>query len=344
MIKNIVRADCVVLMVSACIDEFENSISENGQTRQQILFAYMLGAKQMIIAVNKMDADTVSYSENRFNQIQIELSTYLKQIGYPFENVVFVPISAWNGDNLVTVSNKMAWFTGWIIERQEGKVICKTFLEAIDTIVVQRQQFIDKPLRLPLQNVYKVRGIGTVAMGRVETGVLKTNMIVSFPPLNLTATVRSIEMCYETLTEAFPDTIVAFNIKNINAKELRHGLVCSDIQNDPARETTTFIAQIFMLNHSSQIEQGDHLIVDCHTARFACLLIELIDKIDHQISETIQVYPQSIKSGDLATVKMIPLEPVCVEKFDDYPSLGYFIVRDKNKIMAIGIIKDVEKV
>ncbi|CAF1161039.1 unnamed protein product [Rotaria sordida] len=99
-----------------------------------------------------------------------------------------------------------------------------------------------------------------------------------------------------------------------------------------------------MLNHSSQIEQGDHLIVHCHTARFACLLIELIDKIDHQISETIQVYPQSIKSGDLATVKMIPLEPVCVEKFDDYPSLGYFIVRDKNKIIAIGIIKDVEKV
>ncbi|CAF3749106.1 unnamed protein product [Rotaria sp. Silwood1] len=191
-------ADCVVLMVSACIGEFENSISENGQTRQQILFAYMLGAKQMIIAVNKMDANTVSYSENRFNQIQIELSTYLKQIGYPLENVAFVPISAWNGDNLVTISNKMVWFTGWIVERQEGNVICKTFLEALDTIA-QRQQFMDKPLRLPLQDVYKVRGIGTVAMGRVETGVLKRNMTVSFSPLNLTATVRSIEMCYETL-------------------------------------------------------------------------------------------------------------------------------------------------
>ncbi|CAF3802319.1 unnamed protein product [Adineta steineri] len=316
-------------------------MSENGQIRRQILFAYILGAKQMIIAVNKMDADNVCYSRNRFNQIQFEVSTYLKKIGYPLKNIAFIPISAWNGDNLITASNKMVWFTGSIIERQVDSVICKTFLEILNTIV-QCQKLIDKPFRLPLQDVYKVRGIGTIIMGRVETGVLKTNMTVSFPPLNITATVQSIEKNYETLTEAFPGTIVAFNINNIHTKELRRGLICSDTQNDPFRETTSFIVQIFMLNNSDQLRQGDRLIICCHTARVICQIIELIDKIDHQINESIQMYPQWIKSGDLSTVKMIPLESVYFEKFDDYPSLGNFIVREKNKIIAIGIIKDVK--
>ncbi|CAF1002833.1 unnamed protein product [Adineta steineri] len=250
-------------------------MSENGQIRQQILFAYILGAKQMIIAVNKMDADNVCYSRNRFNQIQFEVSTYLKKIGYPLKNIAFIPISAWNGDNLITASNKMVWFTGSIIERQVDSVICKTFLEILNTIV-QCQKLIDKPLRLPLQDVYKVRDIGTIVMGRIETGVLKTNMT------------------------------------------------------------------IFMLNNSGQLKQGDHLIIYCYTARVTCQIIELIDKIDHQINEAIQIYPQWIKSRDLSTVKMIPLESVYFEKFDDYPSLGNFIIRDKNKIIAIGIIKDVK--
>ncbi|CAF4387152.1 unnamed protein product, partial [Adineta steineri] len=124
---------------------------------------------------------------------------------------------------------------------------------------------------------------------------------------------------------AFPGTIVAFNINNIHTKELRRGLVCSDRQNDPPRLTTSFIAQIFMLNNSGQLKQGDHLIIYCYTARVICQIIELIDKIDHQINESIQMYPQWIKSGDLSTVKMIPLESVYFEKFDDYPSLGNFI-------------------
>ncbi|CAF1431222.1 unnamed protein product [Adineta steineri] len=316
-------------------------MSENGQIRQQILFAYILGAKQMIIAVNKMDADNVCYSKNRFNQIQFEVSTYLKKIGYPLKNISFIPISAWDGDNLITASNKMVWFTGSIIKRQVNSVVCKTFLEILNTIV-QCQKLLDKPFRLPLQDVYKVRDVGTIVIGRIETGVLKTNMTVSFPPLNITAIVRSIEMNYETLTEAFPGTIVAFNINNIHTEGLRRGLVCSDTQNDPFRETTSFIAQIFMLNNSGQLRQGDRLIICCHTARVTCQIIELIDKIDHQINEAIQMYPQWIKSGDLSTVKMIPLESVCFEKFDDYPSLGNFIVREKNKIIAIGIIKDVK--
>ncbi|CAF3990881.1 unnamed protein product [Adineta steineri] len=285
-------------------------MSENGQIRRQILFAYILGAKQMIIAVNKMDADNVCYSRNRFNQIQFEVSTYLKKIGYPLKNIAFIPISAWNGDNLITASNKMVWFTGSIIERQENSVICKTFLEILNTIV-QCQKLIDKPFRLLLEDVYKVRDIGTIVMGRIET-------------------------------EAFPGTIVAFNINNFHTEGLQRGLVCSDTQNHPSRETTSVIVQIFMLNNSGQLRQGDRLIICCDTARVTCQIIELIDKIDHQINEAIQMYPQWIKSGDLSTVKMIPLESVYFEKFDDYPSLGTFIVREKNEIIAIGIIKDVE--
>ncbi len=189
----------MVLIVSACIDEFEVNISEKNQMQEDILLAYALGLKRMIVAINKMDADDVSYSENHFKRIQSHVSNYLQKIGYRLEHVAFVPISAWNGDNLVVVSNKMPWFNGWIIESHAGNVSCKTFLEVLDTIV-QPRQVPNTALRLLLQDIYKVSGIGTVVVGRVETGVLKQNMSVRFVPSNLTATVRSIERQYEALT------------------------------------------------------------------------------------------------------------------------------------------------
>ncbi len=189
----------MVLIVSACIDEFEVNISEKNQMQEDILLAYALGMKRMIVAINKMDADDVSYSENHFNRIRSHVSNYLQKIGYRLEHVAFVPIFAWNGDNLVVVSNKMPCFKGWIIECHAGNVSCKTFLEVLDTII-QPRQVPNKALSLLLQDTYKVRGIGTVVVGRVETGVLKQNMSVRFVLSNLTATVRSIERQYEALT------------------------------------------------------------------------------------------------------------------------------------------------
>jgi elongation factor 1-alpha len=187
-----------VLVVSASSGEFEAGISKNGQTREHALLAYTLGVKQMIVIVNKIDATDPPFSEARFNEIKSEVSTYIKKIGYQPETVPFVPISGWHGDNMIEPSENMGWYKGWTIERKEGNATGKTLVEAIDAMIPPARP-IGKPLRLPLQDVYKIGGIGTVPVGRVETGILKTNMMVSFAPSNILTEVRSIEMHHDDL-------------------------------------------------------------------------------------------------------------------------------------------------
>ncbi|CAF4518131.1 unnamed protein product, partial [Didymodactylos carnosus] len=242
MITGTSQADCAVLVVAAGTGEFEAGISKNGQTREHALLAYTLGVKQMIVAVNKMDTTEPPYSDKRFEEIRAEVSTYIKKIGYNSAAVPFVPISGWHGDNMLEASEKMPWFKGWNIERKEGNASGKTLLEALDAVVPPARPT-DKPLRLPLQDVYKIGGIGTVPVGRVETGLLKPNMVVNFAPSSLQTEVKSIEMHHEALEEAGPGDNVGFNVKNIAVKELRRGFVCSDIKNDPAQEATSFVAQ-----------------------------------------------------------------------------------------------------
>ncbi len=186
------------MVVAAGTGEFEAGISKNGQTREHALLAYTLGVKQMIVAVNKMDTTEPPYSEKRFDEIKTEVSNYIKKIGYQSQGVAFVPISGWHGDNMVEATEKMPWYHGWSIERKEGTATGKTLLEALDAIVPP-QRPTDRPLRLPLQDVYKIGGIGTVPVGRVETGLLKPNMVVNFAPSTLQTEVKSIEMHHEAL-------------------------------------------------------------------------------------------------------------------------------------------------
>jgi elongation factor 1-alpha len=174
-----------MLMVSAAVNEFESGFSNNGQTRTHIQLASALGVQQMIVAINKMDTTEPSFSEKRFDEIQTEISNYMTKIGYQPSTIIFVPISGLNGDNLVDVSENMSWFKTWSIKG-------RTVLEALDAAILPGQP-IKKPLRLPLQDVYKIGGIGTVPVGRVATGILKPNMIVNFVPSNLSSKVNSIE-------------------------------------------------------------------------------------------------------------------------------------------------------
>jgi elongation factor 1-alpha len=296
----------------------------------------------MIVAVNKMDTTEPPYSEKRFDEIKTEVSNYIKKIGYQSQAVPFVPISGWHGDNMIEASDKMPWFKGWSVERKEGNASGKTLLEALDSIVAP-QRPTDKPLRLPLQDVYKIGGIGTVPVGRVETGILKPNMVVSFAPSNISTEVKSIEMHHEALEEALPGDNVGFNVKNVSVKELRRGFVCSDVKNDPAQEAANFVAQVIVLNHPGQIGQGYAPVLDCHTAHIACKFAELLEKVDRRSGKTIEEAPKFLKSGEAAMVKMIPSKPMCVEKFSDYPPLGRFAVRDMRQTVAVGVIKDVEK-
>jgi elongation factor 1-alpha len=342
MITGTSQADCAVLVVAAGTGEFEAGISKNGQTREHALLAYTLGVKQMIVAVNKMDTTEPPYSDKRFEEIKSEVSNYIKKIGYQSQGVPFVPISGWHGDNMVEPTEKMPWYKGWSVERKEGNASGKTLLEALDAVLPPSRPT-DKPLRLPLQDVYKIGGIGTVPVGRVETGVLKPNMVVSFAPSNIQTEVKSIEMHHEALEEAGPGDNVGFNVKNVSVKELRRGFVASDIKNDPAQEAASFTAQVIVLNHPGQIGAGYAPVLDCHTAHIACKFAELLEKVDRRSGKTIEDAPKFLKSGEAAMVKMIPSKPMCVEKFADYPPLGRFAVRDMRQTVAVGVIKEVEK-
>lgn len=190
---------------------------------------------------------------------------------------------------------------------------------------------------------YKIGGIGTVPVGRVETGVIKPGMIVTFAPQGLTTEVKSVEMHHESLPEALPGDNVGFNIKNVSVKEVRRGNVAGDSKNDPPKETKTFTSQVIILNHPGQIAAGYTPVLDCHTAHIACKFAELKEKMDRRSGKKLEDAPKFLKSGDSGLVDLVPTKPMCVEAFSDYPPLGRFAVRDMRQTVAVGVIKAVEK-
>uniref|UniRef100_A0A667X3M8 Elongation factor 1-alpha n=1 Tax=Myripristis murdjan TaxID=586833 RepID=A0A667X3M8_9TELE len=311
MITGTSQADCAVLIVAGGVGEFEAGISKNGQTREHALLAYTLGVKQLIVGVNKMDSTEPPYSQKRFEEITKEVSAYIKKIGYNPATVAFVPISGWHGDNMLEPSDKVA-----------NRVNCteyrKSYLSALS-------------------------GIGTVPVGRVETGILKPGMVVTFAPANVTTEVKSVEMHHESLTEALPGDNVGFNVKNVSVKEIRRGNVAGDSKNDPPMQADNFTAQVIILNHPGQISQGYAPVLDCHTAHIACKFSELKEKIDRRSGKKLEDNPKHLKSGDAAIITMVPGKPMCVESFSQYPPLGRFAVRDMRQTVAVGVIKAVDK-
>jgi len=330
MITGTSQADVAILVIASGQGEFEAGISKNGQTREHALLAYTLGVKQMIVLINKMDDKSVNWGEPRYTEIVTEVSSFLKKIGYDPTKIPFVPISGWLGDNMLERSDNMKWYKG------------PTLLEALDAVIEPKRP-IDKPLRIPLQDVYKIGGIGTVPVGRVETGVLKPGMVVTFAPGNVTTEVKSVEMHHESLPQATPGDNVGFNVKNVSVKDIRRGNVCGDSKNDPPQETDTFLAQVIVMNHPGQIGQGYAPVLDCHTAHIACKFQELVTKVDRRTGKELEKEPKAIKNGDSAMVIMSPSKPMCVETFSEYPPLGRFAVRDMRQTVAVGVIKEVTK-
>jgi elongation factor 1-alpha len=330
MITGTSQADCAILVIASPAGEFEAGISKTGQTREHALLAYTLGVKQMIVLCNKMDEKTVNWSEARYEEIKLEVSRFVKQIGYDPSKINFVPLSGWTGDNMLEKSPNLPWYKG------------PTLLEALDAIVPPKRP-VEKPLRLPLQDVYKIGGIGTVPVGRVETGVLKPGMTVLFAPVGLTTEVKSVEMHHEAMPEAIPGDNVGFNVKNVSVKDIRRGFVCSDAKNDPAQETESFVAQVIILNHPGQIHAGYTPVLDCHTAHIACKFAEILTKVDRRTGKELEAAPKNVKSGDAAMVRLMPSKQMCVETFAEYPPLGRFAVRDMRQTVAVGVIKEVAK-
>merc|ERR1711871_1420798 len=330
MITGTSQADLAVLIVASSTGEFEAGISKDGQTREHALLAYTLGVKQMRVAMNKMDNTTPPYSQARYDEIKAEVSNFLKKTGYDPTKIPFIPISGFHGDNMIEDSTNMNWYKG------------PNLLDSLDNAKPPKRP-VDKPLRLPLQDVYKIGGIGTVPVGRVETGMIKPGMVCTFAPVQITTEVKSVEMHHESLPEAVPGDNVGFNVKNVSVKDIRRGNVCGDSKKDPPKGASTFFAQVIVMNHPGQISSGYSPVLDCHTAHVACKFKNIDQKMDRRSGKVLEENPKFVKTGDACIVTLEPTKPLCVESFAEYPPLGRFAVRDMRQTVAVGVIKSVDK-
>ncbi|GAB9467634.1 hypothetical protein Gpo141_00004972 [Globisporangium polare] len=332
MIKGTVLADAALLVVAAGEEEFEEQFAPMGQLREHALLAFTLGVKQLVVAVNKMDCEAVAYSEERFNAVKSRVKSYLKKVGFNTSASAFVPISGWLGDNLTDKSDAMPWYDGACL------------VDALETLSVPRRAA-DKPLRITIGNVLDLRhrDVGTIVVGRVETGVLVSGSDVTFGPGNITAEVGSIERHGQRLTEARPGDHIGFTIKDMSSRGICRGWVGSDARLDPAKRAIEFTAQVVVLNAPGLISAGYTPMLHCHTARVACRFSKITEKIDRQTGEVVELNPESVKTGDACTVVFTPTKPMVVEAFQQYPQLGRFVIRDARSVVAVGVIKSVVK-
>ncbi len=320
MITGTSQADAAVLVVSA-----KEGVQE--QTREHIFLSRALGVPQMIVAINKMDVTTPPFSQETFNAVKSDVENLLKPLGY--KDIPFVPISGYLGDNVVKPSKNMPWYNG------------PTLVQAFDALKLPDKP-VDKPLRIPIQDVYSITGIGTVPVGRVETGVLNVNDQVIFMPANKAGEVKSIEMHHQPLSKAEPGDNIGFNVRGISKNDIKRGDVCGKPDNPPT-VVQEFTAQVVILNHPSVISPGYTPVFHAHTAQVACTITEIVKTLDPRTGGTKQEKPDFIKTGDVAIVKVTPTRPMVIEKSSEIPQLGRFAVRDMGITVAAGLCLDVVK-
>ncbi|RLE49533.1 MAG: translation elongation factor EF-1 subunit alpha [Candidatus Methanomethylicota archaeon] len=328
MITGASQADCAVLVVSAKRGEYEAGIGAGGQTREHAFLAKTLGIDQVVVAINKMDDPTVNYDKKRYEEVKEGVAKFLKTIGYDTSKMHFVPISAWKGDNIIKKSENMPWYDGL------------TLFEALDTFK-EPPKPVDKPLRIPVQDVYSITGVGTVPVGRVETGVLKVGDTVVFMPANKSGEVKSIETHHVRIDQALPGDNIGFNVKGVSKTDLRRG----DVAGHPDKPPTVveeFVGRIFVLYHPTAIAAGYTPVMHVHTATVATTFVELVKKIDPRSGAVIEEKPSFLKQGDSAIVRFRPIKPVVVERYQDLPPLGRFALRDMGRTIAAGIVMDIK--
>jgi elongation factor 1-alpha len=329
MITGTSQADVAILMIAAGKGEFEAGWGVEGSTKEHMTLANTLGVKKLIVCLNKMDL--CNFDESRFNEVVDTVKDYLGKKNM-YKKAKFVPVSGWTGDNLIEKSPSMEWYYG-----NKKKYAGATLIEMLDMIKPPKRPT-DKPLRLPLQDVYKIQGIGTVPVGRVETGILKPGDAVTFAPGGKTTECKSVEMHHEQLPEAGPGDNVGFAIKGLSIKDIRRGNVCGHTKNFPPNGARRFLAQVIVLNHK-RISDGYTPVLDCHTAHIACKFNTILSEIDPRSGKTKKKFPPSVKTGQACMAVLIPSKPLCVESFSDFPPLGRFAIRDMRKTVAVGIIK-----
>jgi len=322
MITGASQADAAILIVS-CKDGIQD------QTKEHSYLAKVLGIKQIVVAINKMDA--VEYKEAKFNEVRESLVKLLKGIGYNTDAIPFVPVSAYKGDNVFKKSENMPWYKG------------ETLVGAMDATIKPPEPATDKPLRLPIQDVYNITGVGAVPVGRVESGVMKPGDKVVFMPSGTKAEIKSIEMHHKQLDKAEAGDNIGFNVRGAGKNDIKKGDVVGH-ENSPPSVVKEFTGQIIVLQHPTVITKGYTPVFHMHTTHAACKIIEIVKKMDPKTGATLAENPDTLKSGDAAIIKVVPTHPVSVEKQADFPQLAKFAIRDMGKTVAAGIITDIVKV
>lgn len=332
-VKNLItgasQADAAILVVSARKGEFEAGVSAGGQTREHAFLARTLGIEQIVVAINKMDDSTPPWSQDRYEEIKAEVTSLLQGAQFDPSKVHFVPVSAWTGDALIEPSKNMEWYKG------------PTLLGAIDEFVLPPKP-IDKPLRVPVQDVYTITGVGTVPVGRVETGKMKIGDKVIFMPPAKEGEIKTIEMHHERMDTAEPGDNIGFNVRGIGKEDIRRGDVMGHIS-DPPKVASEFVGQIIVIFHPRAIAAGYTPVIHAHTSQVAATFTEIISKIDARTGETIQEKPDFIKQGDAALVRFTPVQPLCLETFAKIKQLGRFAVRDSGRTVAVGVVRKIKE-
>ncbi|MDC7951040.1 translation elongation factor EF-1 subunit alpha [Methanomassiliicoccaceae archaeon COG_1] len=317
MITGTSQADAAIITCSAIE-------GPQAQTKEHVFLATTLGVKQIIVAINKMDA--VKYDQAKYNEAKEGMTKLLKMVGNKVEDIPFIPVSAYAGDNIKEKSANTPWYSG------------PTLIQALDSLKVP-EKHTEKPLRVPVQDVYTITGIGTVPVGRVETGVMKPNMKVIFEPSHVNGVVKSIEEHHEQLPQAAPGDNVGFNVSGVAKNDIKRGDVAGPVDNPPT-VASTFTAQIIVLNHPSVITVGYTPVFHVHTAQVACQVVEIISA--NRAGKPLEDL-SFLKNGDNAVVKLKPMKPLVIEPAKEFPPLGRFAIRDMGQTVAAGVCTAVEK-
>ncbi|MDR0900260.1 MAG: translation elongation factor EF-1 subunit alpha [Methanobrevibacter sp.] len=314
MITGASQADAGVLVVAA-----DDGIMP--QTKEHIFLSRTLGINQIIIAINKMDL--VDFSEDKFNELKDEVSELIKSVGYNPAEVPFIPVSAFEGDNIKENSPNTSWY--------KGKALIPTLEE-----LKAPEKPTDLPLRVPVQDVYSITGVGTVPVGRIETGLMKKGDDVIFEPAGASGEVKSIEMHHEMFDEAEPGDNVGFNVRGVGKNDIRRGDVAGHTNKAPtvAKE---FDAQIVVLQHPGVITVGYTPVFHCHTSQVACTFLELTQKLNPATGQPEEENPDFLKTGNAAIVKVKPTKPMVIENIKDIPHMGRFAIRDMGQTVAAGM-------
>jgi elongation factor 1-alpha len=359
MITGASQADVALLMIPAD-GNFTTAIAKGnhkagevpGQTRQHALLINLLGVKQLIVGVNKMDADMAVYKEERFNEIRDEMDRMLIRVGWPKkfieESVPKLPISGWKGDNLIVASTNMDWWKGTDVKVGKETVHLHTLLDALEKMVTIPERPKDAVMRTPISGIYKIKGIGDVLTGRVEQGTVRPGEEVIFLPTHTSSTpctgkVFTVEMHHKSVESATCGDNCGFNVKGLVKENMpRVGDVMILKKDETLRRAASFTAQIRVLEHPGELKVGYCPIAFVRTGRSAVKMTKINWKVGKETGNQKVENPISLKSNEMAECVFEPQQPFVVDSFKNCEGLGRVAIMEGASVIMLGKVTQLE--